>query len=405
MAVGLSTLPRLFPVPGIRLATTSAGIRKRNRKDLVIIECATNTRVAGVFTNNKLRAAPVVLAHRHLAGHSPRACIINTGFANAATGQKGLEDALACCQALAEQMHCQTEEILPFSTGVIGERLPVDRIINAIPDCLAKLDADGWKDAAHGIMTTDTVAKAFSVKTSINGKGLTITGIVKGSGMIRPDMATMLAFVATDAKLSAEVITSALQEVTRTSFNRITVDGDTSTNDACLLFATGQGELVIENDSEDSYQLFVKELGKVFLDLAQAIIRDAEGITKFITIRVTNGLSESDCLEVAYTVAHSPLVKTAFFASDPNWGRILAAVGRAPVKDIDIDSVSVYLDDVCIARSGAVADDYSEAAGKNVMSRDEITIRIDLGTGQSQATVWTSDLSHDYVTINAEYRT
>ncbi len=405
MAVGLSGLPKLHPVKGISLGTVAAGIKEADRKDLVVIECAPGTRVAGVFTQNKFCAPPVKLARRHLAGSSPRACVINTGYANAGTGQKGLDDASACCKALAEQLGCRPDEVLPFSTGVIGGRIPLDAIFNGIANCVSGLQSGGWQDAAQGIMTTDTVAKGYSRKFSVGGEAVTITGIAKGAGMIRPDMATMLAFVATDAALDGEVVQAALKEAVKTSFNRITVDGDTSTNDACLLFATGQGKARVGAIGSDSYREFIDELKDIFTLLAQAIIRDAEGATKFITISVVNGESESDCREIAYTVAHSPLVKTAFFASDPNWGRILAAVGRASVSDLNTDSVSIYLDDLCIVNKGAVADSYNEAQGQAVMSRPEITVTIDLAAGDSEITVWTSDLSHEYVTINAEYRT
>ena len=404
MAVGLSGLPELHSVRGVRLGTTEAGITKTDRKDLVIIDCAEGTEVAGTFTQNRFCAPPVILAKEHLASSPARACIINTGYANAGTGVHGLEDAKRCCQAVADSLNYQMAQVLPFSTGVIGGRIPVDTILKGIDRCTANLSEDGWRDAAHGIMTTDTVAKGSSRKIIIDGIELTITGIVKGAGMIRPNMATMLAFVATDARLDRRAMETALQQVVESTFNRITVDGDTSTNDACMLFATGASGKDISIADSAVFETFVNELKAVFLELAQAIIRDAEGATKFITIQIDNGRSEQDCLDVAYTVAHSPLVKTAFFASDPNWGRILAAVGRADIETLDINTVSMYLDDVCIVRNGQVAADYQEASGQAVMDKTEITIGIDLCAGSEKATVWTSDLSHEYVRINAEYR-
>jgi glutamate N-acetyltransferase / amino-acid N-acetyltransferase len=405
MAVGLSGLPQLYPVPGIRLGTASAGIRKKDRRDLVVIECAAGTHTVAAFTRNRFCAAPVTVAREHLARTAPRALLINTGFANAGTGKPGLEDALACCDALARLIGCHAGEILPFSTGVIGERFPLERIIAGLPTCLANLIESGWAEAAQGIMTTDTVPKGSSRKTRIGTFPVTVTGIAKGAGMIRPDMATMLAFVATDAAVTPAVLQTCVSDAVNRSFNRITVDGDTSTNDACVLLATGTaGNSEIARTEGDSYGQLARVVTEVFTELAQAIVRDAEGATKFITIEVRGGRSESDCLEVAYTVAHSPLVKTAFFASDPNWGRILAAIGRAPIARLDVDKVTVYLDDVCVVRNGAPDAGYTEAKGLAVMRRPEIQIGIELGAGSASARVWTSDLSHDYVRINAEYR-
>ena len=406
MPVGLTGLPMLHPVPGIRLGTTQAHIRKPDRRDLVVIACAPGTRAAAVFTKNRFCAAPVVVAREHLGQSAPRALLINTGFANAGTGESGLVDARASCTALARVLKCQPHEILPFSTGVIGERLPVDRLTAGLPACLAALNESGWGEAAQGIMTTDTVPKGASRRLTLDGKTVTVTGIAKGAGMIRPDMATMLAFVATDAVVSAGALQACLNAAVNMSFNRITVDGDTSTNDACLLLATGKaGNGEIRDASGDAYAVLARAVAEVCAGLAQAIVRDAEGITKFITLEVRGGASESDCLEVAYTIAHSPLVKTAFFASDPNWGRILAAVGRAPIARLDVGKVSIHLEDVCVVRNGGVAADYTETAGRDVMRRSEIHVRVDLGAGSAGATVWTSDLSHDYVRINAEYRT
>ncbi len=405
MPVGLTGLPALHPVPGIRLGTTKAGIRKPDRRDLVVIECAPGTRVAAVFTKNRFCAAPVTVARAHLAQAAPRALLINTGFANAGTGAPGEADARACCEALGHVLKCPPGEILPFSTGVIGERLPVARIAAGLPGCIAGFDESGWGEAAHGIMTTDTVPKGASRQLRIDGKTVTVTGIAKGAGMIRPDMATMLAFVATDAVVPQSALQACLAAAVNRSFNRITVDGDTSTNDACLLLATGRaGHAPIEAPGGQPYETLAQAVGEVCAELAQAIIRDAEGATKFITIEVGGGASESDCLEVAYTIAHSPLVKTAFFASDPNWGRILAAIGRAPISHLDVGRVSIHLDGVCVVRNGGLAAEYAEAQGLAVMKQPEIRVRVDLGAGAARATVWTSDLSHDYVRINAEYR-
>jgi len=405
MAVGLHGLPPLHPVPGIRLGATAAGIRKKNRRDLVVIECTAGTRVAATFTRNRFCAAPVTVAREHLDQNAPRALLINTGFANAGTGAQGLEDARASCAALAKLMGCTGTEVLPFSTGVIGERFPLERFIAGLPGCLANLDENHWEDAAQGIMTTDTVPKGSSSQVRIGGHTVTVTGIAKGAGMIRPDMATMLAFVATDAVISQKVLQACITQAVSKTFNRITVDGDTSTNDACVLLATGlAGNAVIDVSQGEVYAVLADAVTEVFAELSQAIVRDAEGATKFITVEVRGGKSESDCLDVAYTIAHSPLVKTAFFASDPNWGRILAAIGRAPVASLDVNAVSVYLNEVCVVQHGAVAPDYIEAKGLAVMRLPEIVVGVDLGAGSSSARIWTSDLSHDYVRINAEYR-
>ena len=406
MAVGLKPLPVLHPVAGIRLGTVAAGIRKKDRRDLVLIECAPGTVAAAVFTQNRFCAAPVAVARTHLAESAPRALLINTGFANAGTGAPGHDDALVCCTAVAKHLECRTEEVLPFSTGVVGERFPVECILAGIPVCIGELSPAGWADAAHGIMTTDTVAKGGTRVVEVGAARFVITGIAKGSGMIRPDMATMLAFIATDARIAPEILKAALRTAVESSFNRITVDGDTSTNDACVLLATGQAPgASIEQARGPVYEAFVRALQELCDELAQAIVRDGEGATKFLTIDVIGGLSEADCLEVAYTIAHSPLVKTAFFASDPNWGRILAAIGRARIEQLDVNAVSIHLNELCTVRNGARAQEYSEAQGQAVMREAEIRMRVDLGAGAAQARVWTTDLSHDYVRINAEYRT
>lgn len=405
MAVGLHGLPVLHPVPGIRLGTAAAGIRKKDRRDLVVIECAPGTRASATFTQNRFCAAPVTVAREHLARSAPRALLINTGFANAGTGAPGMEDARACCEALASKVNCRVTEVLPFSTGVIGERLPREKVIAGLPLCLANLNESGWSEAAHGIMTTDTLPKGSSRQIRIGSRTVTVTGIAKGAGMIRPDMATMLAFVATDAAVTAAVLQSCVTAAVNQSFNRITVDGDTSTNDACVLLATGvAGNPAIDRATGEAHALLLGAITEVFTELAQAIVRDAEGATKFITVEVKGGRSESDCLAVAYTIAHSPLVKTAFFASDPNWGRILAAIGRAPTAQLDVAKVTLHLNELCVVRDGAPDAAYTEAKGLAVMRLPEIRIGVDLGAGTASARVWTSDLSHDYVRINAEYR-
>lgn len=405
MAVGLHGLPSLAPVTGVRLGTTAAGIRKKDRRDLVLIECTPGTRAAATFTRNRFCAAPVIVAREHLAKTAPRALLINTGFANAGTGEPGLQDARACCEALAERLGCRADEILPFSTGVIGERFPRDRIIAGLPACIAGLSENGWAEAAHGIMTTDTVPKGSSRKTHLGSRAVTVTGVAKGAGMIRPDMATMLAFVATDAAVAPAVLQTCVSAAVDASFNRITVDGDTSTNDACVLLATGAaGNPVIDQAGGEAYAALLSVVTEVFTELAQAIVRDAEGATKFITVEVQGGRSEADCLAVAYTIAHSPLVKTAFFASDPNWGRILAAVGRAPIGQLDVGRVTIHLNELRVVHNGALDADYTEPKGLAVMRLPEIRIGVNLGAGTASARVWTSDLSHDYVRINAEYR-
>ncbi|MEE8264750.1 MAG: bifunctional glutamate N-acetyltransferase/amino-acid acetyltransferase ArgJ [Acidiferrobacterales bacterium] len=404
MAAGLSVLPKLHPVKGIRLGACAAGIRYPDRLDLVLIETAADTKAAAVFTRNRFCAAPVIVARDHLAASPPRALLINTGYANAGMGEIGLRDALACCRAVANRLGCKDAEVMPFSTGVIGGRLPVDRIVNALPACVERLGESEWADAAHGIMTTDSVAKGASRQFKLGSETVTLTGIAKGAGMIRPDMATMLAFIATDAALNPQALQESLRRAVARSFNRITVDGDTSTNDACILLATGRSAAKVGAVDSDSFEQFAAVVSQLCTELAQALVRDAEGATKFITIEVVEGASEADCLEVAYAIAHSPLVKTAFFASDPNWGRILAAVGRAGIHALNLSAVSIDLDDVRVISDGALAPEYTEARGQRVMRKPEITVRVALGSGSSSARIWTSDLSHGYVQINAEYR-
>lgn len=401
MAVGNGDLGVLHPVPGITMAAVSAGIKKPGRLDCVVFSLGDAACVAGSFTRNAFCAAPVTLCKQHLAVTSPHYFVINTGNANAGTGKAGMENARRVCLEIAELKSLPVNTILPFSTGVIGVQLPVEKITDALPEALGQLQEDKWLDCAKGIMTTDTRPKGASVQVEIGGKIVTITGIAKGAGMIKPNMATMLAFVFTDAKIQSKALQTMLDLVVNKSFNRITVDSDTSTNDSCMLVSSGRSDVQIDENNTQ----FMAALNAVFISLAHGLVRDAEGATKFVTISVEGGANQQECLQLAYTVAESPLVKTALFASDPNWGRILAATGRAGIEELDLEKVAIYLDDVCIVENGAVAASYTEAAGQKVMEQEEITIRISLGRGKCSETVWTCDLSHDYVTINAEYRT
>ena len=385
----------LLPVKGVRLGVAQAGIRKAGRKDLLLVALATGARVAAVFTQNRFCAAPVRVARKHLASGRPtRALLVNTGNANAGTGKSGIADAVASCGAAARLLGCDPREVLPFSTGVIMEPLPLDRVVGGLPACVANLREDNWASAAEAIMTTDTVPKAHSRRAG----AATVTGIAKGAGMIRPDMATMLGFVATDAAVPQSALERLVVEAAENSFNRISVDGDTSTNDSFILIATGAA-------GRCDQAVLREAVFGVSQGLAQSIVRDGEGATKFITVRVEKGRNERECRSVAYSIAHSPLVKTAFFASDPNLGRLLAAIGNSGVRDLDVDRVELYLDDVLVARRGGRAQGYREEDGKRAMAKSEITIRVVLGRGSASATVWTCDLSHEYVTINAEYRT
>lgn len=400
----------LLPVTGVALGVTEAGIRKSGRKDLLVIRLDDGARVAGVFTQNRFCAPPVVVSRQHLTMLDPdasiRALLVNTGCANAGTGKAGIAAARRTCGELAQLLGCSSAQILPFSTGVIMEPLPVDRIVAGLPACTADLRPDNWFAAAQSIMTTDTVPKAASRLVRIGGSDIVVTGIAKGAGMIRPNMATMLGFVATDAPLSLPLVRILAAHAVRNSFNCITVDGDTSTNDSFVVIATGAARMpeIAAADSPEFHELRDAVTG-VARDLAQAIVRDGEGATKFITIAVEGGRSEEECRKVAYSIAHSPLVKTAFFASDPNLGRILAAVGNAGIGDLEIEKVDLYLDDVLVVAGGARHDAYRESDGQRVMQQVEITVRVRLNRGRTQAAVWTCDLSHEYVRINAEYRT
>jgi glutamate N-acetyltransferase/amino-acid N-acetyltransferase len=395
----------LFPVPGVELGIAMAGVRKANRRDLTVVTIAAGSAVAGVFTANRFCAAPVQLCRTHLAASQPRAIVINTGNANAGTGEDGLARARATCVALAGHLKIAPEQVLPFSTGVIMESLPVDRITAGLPAALADLRADHWGDAAEAIMTTDTLAKAASQQIRIGGRTVTITGISKGAGMIRPNMATMLGFVATDAVIEPALVQALVKDAADQSFNRITIDGDTSTNDSFVLIATRQAghAPITQLDSGDG-RLLRDAVVAVAQQLAQAIVRDGEGATKFIAVQVDGGANDSECRQVAYAIAHSPLVKTAFFASDPNLGRILAAVGYAGIADLDQTTIDLFLDDVHVARNGGRHPDYREEDGQRVMKQSEITVRVDLHRGAASTTVWTCDLSYDYVKINADYR-
>lgn len=411
MAVNLPlpAVADLKPVAGIELGCAKAGVRKPNRKDLLVMKLAPTAVVAGVFTMNRFCAAPVKVCKAHLEGlhisESPiRALVVNTGNANAGTGESGLMDANATCAALADLLDCEAAQILPFSTGVILEPLPVERIKAGLPQALADLKSDNWLNAAETIMTTDTQPKAASRRVIVNGQTVTLTGISKGAGMIKPNMATMLAFIALDANVSQLALDHLVKEAADQSFNCITVDGDTSTNDSFILIATGAAAVEIAQIDSPEYATLSAAVIGLSRELAQMIVRDGEGATKFITVTVEEGSSVQECRKVAYSIAHSPLVKTAFFASDPNLGRILCAIGYAGIEDLDVSKLNLYLDDVWVAKHGGRHPDYREMDGQRVMRQREITIRVKLARGSAAATVWTCDLSHDYVAINADYR-
>jgi len=408
MAVNLARpeAASLHPVAGVRVGVAAAGIKKPGRKDLLLIALDPGATVAGVFTRNRFCAAPILVAREHLAsGSAIRALVVNTGNANAGTGEDGLARARKVCAAAAAQIGCRPAEVLPFSTGVIMEPLPVDRIVTGLPAAAAALTADAWLDAAEAIMTTDTVPKARSARVAVGGRTVTVTGIAKGAGMIRPDMATMLGFIATDAPLSTAGAQAMLAHATDRSFNCITVDGDNSTNDALMLVASGAAGGSTLEPGSPAFDAVRDAVTEIAVWLAQAIVRDGEGATKFITVRIEGGRSVEECRRVAYAIAHSPLVKTAFFASDPNLGRLLAAIGYAGLDDLDVAKVSLYLDDVLVAANGGRHPAYREEDGQRVMKQAEISVRAVLGRGDARATVWTCDLSYDYVKINAEYRT
>lgn len=404
MPVNLTTpaAADLLPVAGVLLGTAEAGIKRPDRKDLLVMQLCEGAQVAGVFTTNRFCAAPVIVAREHLAqGDGIRALVVNTGNANAGTGEQGMRDARETCAALAGLLGCKASQILPFSTGVIMEPLPVAKIAAGLPAAVANMGENQWFDAAHAIMTTDIVAKAVSRQVEIDGKTVTVTGMSKGSGMIHPNMATMLGYIATDAAVVQPLLQEIVSEAANRSFNCITVDGDTSTNDALMLIATGKSGAVINEANRARLQAVVTEVATV---LAQAIVRDGEGATKFITLRIEGGKDEAECKKIGYAIAHSPLVKTAFFASDPNLGRILAAIGYAGVADLDVDVLKLYLDDVLVAENGGRAASYREEDGQRVMQQSDITIRVVLGRGAVNAMLWSCDFSYDYVKINASYR-
>ena len=404
MAVNLSAASDLLPVPGVRVGTACAGIKQTQRDDLALFEFAPGTQVAGVYTQSHFAAAPVHLARERQ--HVSRAWVVNSGNANAATGEVGAQDAKTVCAHAARLLQMSEEEVQPYSTGVIGERLPVEKMQQGLDQAYQALADDGWLAAARAIMTTDTLPKGSSRQLTLDGHTITITGVAKGSGMIKPNMATMLAYVACDANVSATVVNSLIRDAVRYSFNRITVDGDTSTNDCFMLACTGLADQKqIATTDDPNYQVLLAAVVEIATLLAQAIVRDGEGATKFVTVTVKGGVSEADCLSVAYTVAESPLVKTALFAGDANWGRFCMAIGRAPLANLDPNKVQLWLDDVQVAKDGLMDAQYSESRGAAVLAQDEFTITIDLGMGDVTQTIWTTDLSYEYVRINAEYRT
>ena len=400
------TIDSIFPIKGISLGIAKAHIKKPNRKDLLLVTIAEGSKVSGVFTQNAFCAAPVLLCKEHLKNTSGiRALIVNTGCANAGTGEDGLLKAKESCEAVSELLSIKPEQVLPFSTGVILESLPIDKIKNGLPDTIKNLDPTHWIDAAEAIMTTDIAPKAASRKIKIQDKEVVISGVSKGSGMIHPNMATMLSFIATDASINQILLDKLLKEVTEESFNCITVDGDTSTNDSFILIATGKAEHIEINQEDQSYKALRDAISEVAIELAQAIVRDGEGATKFITIQVESGRDDAECRKIGFAIAHSPLIKTAFFASDPNLGRILAAIGYAGVDSLDITKIQLFLGNVLVAEKGGRASSYSEAQGQEVMKHPEISMRILLNRGHAKATIWTCDFSYDYVKINADYRT
>jgi glutamate N-acetyltransferase / amino-acid N-acetyltransferase len=400
------TIDSIFPIKGISLGIAKAHIKKPNRKDLLLVTIAEGSKVSGVFTQNAFCAAPVLLCKEHLKNTSGiRALIVNTGCANAGTGEDGILKAKETCEAVSELLSIKPEQVLPFSTGVILESLPIDKIKNGLPDTIKNLDPSHWIDAAEAVMTTDIAPKAASRKIKIQDKEVVISGVSKGSGMIHPNMATMLSFIATDASINQILLDKLLKEVTEESFNCITVDGDTSTNDSFILIATGKAEHIEINQENKSYEALKDGIREVAIELAQAIVRDGEGATKFITIQVESGRDEAECRKVGFAIAHSPLIKTAFFASDPNLGRILAAIGYAGIDSLDITKIQLFLGDVLVAEKGGRASSYTEAQGQEVMKHSEISMRILLNRGHAKTKIWTCDFSYDYVKINADYRT
>lgn len=405
MAVGELLWPEMHSVDGVRLGVASAGIKTPGRKDLVLFAVDEGATVSGVFTRNAFCAAPVVVGKEHLDHGDIRYLVVNSGNANACTGEQGERDAKQVCAWVAELGEAEARQVVPFSTGVIGEYLPLEKIKKALPDAFHSLSADGWLDAAKAIMTTDTVPKGASEQFEHDGEVITVSGIAKGAGMIRPNMATMLSYIATDAVVAQPVLDRLVKAAADKSFNRISVDGDTSTNDACILIASGQaGMQMITAPVGELYEKLLNAVTAVMQALAQSLIRDGEGASKFVTLQISGGASTQECLKVAYAIAHSPLVKTALYASDANWGRIVCAIGYAGVAALDITHVKLWLDDVLVVENGSRAESYTEQAGSAIVKKNEFAIRVDLGRGHYNETVWTSDLSHDYISINAEYR-
>ncbi|MGR9099276.1 MAG: bifunctional glutamate N-acetyltransferase/amino-acid acetyltransferase ArgJ [Gammaproteobacteria bacterium] len=404
MAVGKNKFPKMQPIAGVKLGTACAGIKQTERDDVLVVEMAENSTCAGVFTKNAFCAAPVIVAKQNLA-RRPRWLLINSGNANAGTGERGLQDAFGTCRALADLAGGTADRVLPFSTGVIGEILPSEKIIRSLPSALSGLSEDNWPGAARAIMTTDTFAKGASKIIDVDGGTVSITGIAKGAGMIQPDMATMLAFIATDARVEAGLLQRCLRKAVNKTFNLITVDGDTSTNDACILMASGSSKAPAIDEESPFFETFCLAVEEICAQLAEAIVRDGEGATKLIRIVIENAKDDEEAARVGKTIAQSPLVKTAFFAGDPNWGRILAAVGRSGLQDLDLNGVVIHLGKVCIVRDGGRAEDYTEEAGWRVMAEEEIKVIVSLGRGLARQEVLTCDFSYDYVRINAEYRT
>ncbi|MFP8967140.1 bifunctional glutamate N-acetyltransferase/amino-acid acetyltransferase ArgJ [Pokkaliibacter sp. CJK22405] len=404
MAVGPETMAVMHPVKGVEIGIAEAGIKRPGRRDIVVFSLAEGSSVAGVFTRNAFCAAPVHLCRQRLTEGSPiRYLLVNTGNANAGTGLQGMKDAVASCTALAEAAGVNADQVMPFSTGVIGEPLPLEKITKALPTAISRLSPENWENAAFGIMTTDTRPKGYSTQLELGGKTVTITGISKGAGMIRPNMATMLGYVMTDAKVEQGFLQRLTREGAECSFNRITVDGDTSTNDSLIVAATGQSGAEIKEGSADA-EAFKAALHELLINLAQAIVRDGEGATKLVTIKIEGAATTEEALKVGYAIAHSPLVKTAISASDPNWGRILAAVGYAGVDNLNVDTLRIWLDSVRLVENGGRAASYTEEQGQSVMSKDEFQIRVDLARGDVTETLWTTDLTKEYVAINADYR-
>ena len=406
MSVRLKFPSSILQINGVRLSTACANLYQKKRKDLTLIELSEGSNVVGVFTKNLFCAAPVKIAKKRMSNFNPRYCLINAGNANAGTGDQGLLDTKYICEKVAHLVGCKSTEVLPFSTGVIGEKLPIEKINNALPSLVEGLSPSNWIEAAKAIMTTDTIPKSISKEIVLGESTISITGIVKGSGMIRPDMATMLAFIATDANIEKVILEKILLDAVKKSFNRITVDGETSTNDSCVLIATCKASnKCIDNSEIEEYELLKKSIIDIFCELSQAIIRDGEGATKFINIKVVGGKRETECTNVAFKIAESPLVKTAFTASDANWGRILSAIGNSGIDDLDINNVEVYIESLCIIENGQRSSSYTEKKAKKIMLQDEIKLSVNLNRGGCHEEVWTTDLSHEYITINAGYRT